>query len=181
MSDSQVHHINNPTGKVKITFSATESFNISQREPWELPSGEIEIPLPDAVPQKPNASNIMVLLIPPLILIISASLIYFLGKQSNLLLVLPMMLMGLVYPMVNLITAGVQKNKYKRALSLRTDNYRALLEEVTQSLNGLSEDQKKILSSEYPDTNDLVLIAERRHKRLLGGEGHLMRISYLFE
>jgi S-DNA-T family DNA segregation ATPase FtsK/SpoIIIE len=166
MSDSQVHHINNPTGKVKITFSATESFNISQREPWELPSGEIEIPLPDAVPQKPNASNIMVLLIPPLILIISASLIYFLGKQSNLLLVLPMMLMGLVYPMVNLITAGVQKNKYKRALSLRTDNYRALLEEVTQSLNGLSEDQKKILSSEYPDTNDLVLIAERRHKRL---------------
>lgn len=166
MNNLQDSQINNPTGKVKITFSATESYSISQREPWELPSGEIEIPLPDAVPQKPNASNILVLLIPPLILIISASLIYFLGKQSNLLLVLPMMLMGLVYPTVNLISAGAQTKKYKKALSLRTEKYRALLEEVSQNLNSHSEEQRKILTSEYPDVNDLMLIAEQRQKRL---------------
>jgi S-DNA-T family DNA segregation ATPase FtsK/SpoIIIE len=143
-------------------------YNIAGREPWALPENDIQIPAPPDLPNPPSSISLLTLLLPPVIMIGGSVLSAVLMKTGQLYVMLPMMLMGLGYPVANLISNKVQQKNYKQKVNERKENYVKTLRAFCSEVEGLIEKQRAVMVSEFPSARETLTIgmAKGENKRL---------------
>lgn len=143
-------------------------YNIAGREPWTLPQNEVQIPDPPELPNAPSPINLLTLLLPPVIMIAGSILSAVLMETGQLYVMLPMMLMGLGYPVANLLSHKSQKKKYQQKLNERKKAYTKTLRESQSRIEGLVEKQRSIMQTEFPPLDQALGIglAAGENKRL---------------
>jgi S-DNA-T family DNA segregation ATPase FtsK/SpoIIIE len=95
----------------------------------------------------------------------------FTGK-NNLIMMLPMMVMGLGFPLAGIISYNVQKKEYAKALIERETAYRRNLEKSRSRLKRLTEEQRSILEKNYPVLEKLKRSAKTQDKLLWARRPH---------
>lgn len=149
-----------------VNISPTRRYTISQREPWVVPDMNLELPGPGQAPVQPPSINLLSTLLPPILMVVGMVLLPLLTGSSSLWAVIPMLLMGLGFPLASLLGLSSQKKKYQQALVDRETTYRNVLEREQQKLNGYLQEQRAVLEREYPSASAVVSIALNRANRL---------------
>lgn len=134
---------------------------ISIREPWQTPDDKVELPSPDVLPQAPSPINLLTTLLPP-VLMMGGMVAVSLFTSAGIVALLPMAVMGLGFPMANLINQTVQQKKYKKALIQREEQYRAELDRQKTAIQAIADEQRKALEQESPGLTKLIKIALAR-------------------
>ena len=143
-------------------------YNIAGREPWSVPEGTIQIPPPPEAPNPPSSVSLLTLLLPPVIMIAGSVISSIVMKQGQLLVMLPMLLMGLGYPAANLISHNIQKKKYQEKVEERKNAYIHQLREFRSRIEGLIEEQRAVMQAEFPPLQQTLAIgtAKGENQRL---------------
>ncbi len=143
-------------------------YNIAGREPWALPEEKIPIPPPPDLPTPPSSVSLLTLLLPPVIMIAGSLISALVMGRANLLVMLPMLLMGFGYPTANLITNKLQKKKYAEAVENRERDYITTLRNLRKTIERTIERQRRIMHEEFPNGQDTLAIgmAAGENKRL---------------
>ncbi|MBN2385609.1 MAG: hypothetical protein JXB85_01215 [Anaerolineales bacterium] len=153
--------------------SARRRFIISQREPWQLPADEIELPAPRPLPGTPPTINWFMTILPGagmlIMMVITLVIGYATGSAALSITSIPMLFMSLIFPLATLGSYFSQKKKYDRSIRAREAEYGKVLRQEEGRLTALVQDQRNILAREYPALEGLVRIAVRdpdRRQRL---------------
>lgn len=145
-------------------------FNIAAREPYHLPDEVVKLPPPPKAPNAPSPVNILTMVIPPAIMIIGSLITFFATRDTGrgMIAILPMMMMGLGYPLANLFGNKSQVKKYKKALIAREEKYHKTLKEYEDHIEDLMVDQRRIMEREFPDMRTTIDIglSKGKNKRL---------------
>lgn len=152
------------SGIAGVSQSATKRFVITPREPWNLPEDPVELPGPGELPGQPPAINLLSTILPPALMLIAAIITIITSK--SFLAAGSMLVMGLGFPVANLIGISTQKKKYQKSLEAREANYRAALENERKKLFFKVQEQRQTLETEYPCLEPLSHIALEHSKRL---------------
>lgn len=160
------------------TIKAPPQFRISEhqrpqrrfipaaRDPWHLPDEKIELPGPAQLPPAPPSLNLITTILPPVILI-GGTLIFSLFTGSmNWLLIGPMLIMSLGFPVANLIGLATQKKAYRKALEIRKYAYRQKLEEAQINIEQLIKKQVNTLQAIYPPIREVLRTGLSRGRAL---------------
>lgn len=137
-------------------------FNAVIRDPWLLPEDQIELPAPGDIPQAPNSTSTLMTILPPAIMIVGGVITGILSQ--NITIAIPMMIMGLGFPLANFLNRNAQNKKYAKAVLDRQTAYHQTLEKGKKHLDELVELQRSTLELEYPNPNQVVQIALARSK-----------------
>lgn len=139
-------------------------YGISIRDPWETPDNQVELPPPGIFPQAPSPINLLTTILPPLLMMVGMIAVSLISRSTGttILAMLPMAIMGLGFPVANLINQSVQQKKYKKDLIERENRYRAELNNQSNLIRELAGEQRKILDQESPGLTKLVKIAMAR-------------------
>ncbi len=133
-------------------------YNIIPREPFKLPDEKLRLPAPPQAPGQPPQINLLMVLLPPVLMMGSM----FLGRYItqlisddpsatlNPLIMLPMALMGLGFPLANLFSTLSLKKKYKKAMAQREVKYKKTLAEVEKEIEQTIALQREIMEQEFP-------------------------------
>ncbi|RPJ27121.1 MAG: hypothetical protein EHM33_09105, partial [Chloroflexi bacterium] len=160
------------------TIRAPHQFRISEhqrpqrrfipaaRDPWHLPDEKIELPGPAQLPPAPGALNLITTILPPVILIGGTLIFSIFAGSINWLLMGPMLIMSLGFPVANMIGLITQKKAYQKALIVRKHAYWDKLEEVQVSIQQLVKNQVKTLQIVYPPAREVVRAALSQAKPL---------------
>mgnify|MGYP001324559090 FL=1 len=148
-----------------LVTNPTNRYVIAQREPWNLPENEIELPGPSQAPGQPPAINLLTTLIPPILMAIGMG-VTVVTKTAKAITIIPMLLMAIGFPAANLIALQGQKKKYNQSLKERESKYRAVLDDQRNQLSALLREQRGTLEREYPAVEDVARIALNHTKRL---------------
>ncbi len=153
------------------TIKAPHQFRISEhqrpqrrfipaaRDPWHLPDEEIELPGPAQLPPAPPALNLITTILPPVILIGGTLIFTIFTKSINWMLIGPMLIMSLGFPVANVIGLITQKKAYQKALEARKYAYWQKLEEIQVKIQQLIKNQVNILQNVYPIAKEVVRMA----------------------
>lgn len=152
-------------GIAGISQSATKRFDVKPREPWNLPEAPVELPGPGELPGQPPSVNLLTSILPPALMLIVA-IITLINNPNNITAAISMLVMGLGFPLANLIGVSAQKKKYQKGLEDREANYHSILENERRKLFFLVQEQRQILETEYPSLEALSNIALEHTKRL---------------
>lgn len=133
-------------------------FNIAGRNPWALPEQEVQLPAPPEAPNTPSSASILTLILPPIIMISGSVISALIMGRANLLVMIPMMMMGLGYPAANLISTNIQKKKYEKAMAERKTAYIKTLREYRSRIEGLIERQREVMQAEFPNLRQTLAI-----------------------
>lgn len=137
-------------------------FNRPPRLQTPLPADVIKIPAPPAIPQKPDKSNWMTVLLPLGAVLLSVVLmVAFMGGSSSsasYLFFLPIMLVSYL---VALFAAKSQKKDYEKKVVEGRAQFRAELRAVEEQLVNQNAAEKALRLKMDPDTSDCILIAQR--------------------
>jgi len=152
------------TKRVPTVFSPKKPFPIALRRPWSLPSIEVKLAPPDPPPTEPANVSWLTLLLPPVLMGIGMGAYALAFRGNNPLLLLPMLLMGLGFPVANIFTHLSERKRYQRALEERRANYLAYLHEERQRIEDLARQQYQISHQEYPDVAQIEEWALPRRK-----------------
>jgi len=137
-------------------------FNAVIRDPWSLPEDQIELPAPGDIPQAPTSTSMLMTILPPAIMIVGGIITGILSQ--NIAIAIPMMIMGLGFPLANVLNRNAQTKKYAKAVLDRQTAYQHTLEKVKRHLDELVDLQRSTLELEYPNPNQVVQIALARSK-----------------
>lgn len=154
-----------PSAAQSLVINPTRRYVIAQREPWDLPESEIELPGPGQAPGQPPVINLLTTLIPPILMAIGMGVTVATGTAKPIT-IIPMLLMAIGFPAANLIALQGQKKKYNQSLKERESKYKAVLDDQRNQLNELLREQRSTLEREYPVVDDVARIAMNRGKRL---------------
>jgi len=141
-------------------------FTPAARDPWHLPDEKFELPGPAQLPPAPAALNLITTILPPAILIGGTLIFSIFTRSINWLLIGPMLIMSLGFPVANLIGLLTQKKAYQKALDARKVAYRQKLEEAQASLQQLLKSQISILQNVYPAAREVIRTALTQGKLL---------------
>lgn len=134
-------------------------FSIALREPRILPNDEIELPSPDIFPPEPPSPKLLTMILPPIVMVGGMVVYTIASGNTNLTLIIPMLLMSLGFPMANLIGQSSDRRKYRRKLELREEDYLNRLAEVKNRVNQLIHRQRSVLDQEYPRLRETMEIS----------------------
>jgi len=137
-------------------------FNTEIRDPWSLPEGQIELPAPSDLPQAPTPTSTLLMILPPAVMIIGGLIAGI--SSGNFAVAIPMMLMGLGFPLANILNQSSQKKKYIKAIQEREEKYQLALDQAKQHINELVAQQRSTLELEYPNPDQVIQIALARSK-----------------
>lgn len=146
-------------------FTARRLFFPEAREPLLLPEQEIEIPPPPQAPPPPPPLNWWTTVLPPLLMAM-AVLAGALVSTQSLIVMLPMLLMSLGFPIANLLGQKAQQRAYQEELRQREEAYRQTLAKVRSQIESLAQQQREALEDTYPTLRRLLRIAEAADKRM---------------
>jgi S-DNA-T family DNA segregation ATPase FtsK/SpoIIIE len=152
------------SGIAGVSQSATKRFVITPREPWNLPEDPVELPGPGELPPPPPSINLLTSILPPALMLVMA--IITIVSSGSFLAAGSMLIMGLGFPMANLIGNSAQKKKYEKSLAQREANYQTALQNERMKLFSLVQQQRQTLEAEYPSLDSLASIAAEHTKRL---------------
>ncbi|HQF46781.1 MAG TPA: FtsK/SpoIIIE domain-containing protein [Anaerolineaceae bacterium] len=155
---------NNTRPSHGIIQNGRKRYVIAIREPWQTPDITVELPSPAAMPSPPASINLLTALLPPLLMVGGMLIFSLVSESRNLTFMLPMLIMGMGFPIANLIGQFSQKKKYKKAIAEREQQYQSVLDEQRNKLREIAAQQRKILEQESPSLHKLIKIA------LAGGE-----------
>ncbi len=143
-------------------------FTPAQRDPLHLPGDKIKLPPPPPTPPPPASINLIVSIVPPLLMLIGTGIAAYFSQQSStgLIIMIPMFLMSLGFPLANILSVRSQKKAYQQALEQREQTYREQLAQVATRLNNLAFAQQATLQDAYPSLRSLKRIARNREKLL---------------
>lgn len=138
----------------------------SQRDPVHLPVEEVELPSPPQSPGPPPAVNLITSVLPPVV-ILGGTLIFSLIQGGiNWMVMGPMLIMSMGFPIANLAGVSFQKKAYKRQLEERKDTYNKQLKGVRNRLDILVTQQRGKLEKAYPNLSELKRIAKEQGRLL---------------
>lgn len=146
-------------------YTARRLFFPAPREPVQLPQRKIEIPVPAQAPPAPPTLNWWTTILPPMLMLIGAIAGALISAQS-LLIMIPMFVMSLGFPIANLFGLHSQRRAYQQQLHHREQAYRQKLAEIRQQLETLARQQRQALDEAYPSLKELHQIAQAADKRL---------------
>lgn len=146
-------------------YTARRLFFPAPREPLQLPRCKVEIPLPPQTPSAPPSLNWWTTILPPALMLMGAVIGALINAQS-LLVMIPMFMMSLGFPVANLLGLHSQRNAYRREVERREQVYRQKLTETRRQLETLSQQQRQALEEAYPPLSTLHQIAQSADKRL---------------
>lgn len=152
--------------KTNSSFSPTKRFSIAQREPWNLPDCEIEVPAPKQVSGPPPTINLLTTLLPPALMAIGMVIVPLVMGTAKGAALIPMALVGIGGPLASLISFNSQKKKYQNNLIERERGYKKTLDQEKAKIQKLCEEQRETLEREYPTLGELERIAADGTKRL---------------
>lgn len=150
---------------VEEAYAARRPFFPAPRAPLLLPRREIEIPPPPQAPSAPPLLNWWTTVLPPLLMLVGAVAGAMLTTQS-LLVMIPMFIMSLGFPIANLLGLRSQRKAYRQQLQRREQAYRQQLGEIRQQLEALAQQQRRALGEAYPPLSTLYQIAQTADKHL---------------
>lgn len=148
--------------------SARRRFIPAQREPLHLPDEKVELPLPPPSPSPPPSINLLTSILPPALMLTGTIIVALLSVQSStgLIVMAPMFLMSLGFPIANILSVNAQKKAYQKALLQREQDYKQKLAEARKHLENLVTRQRAALEETYPSLPELRRIALTRGKLL---------------
>lgn len=134
-------------------------YNVIPREPFKLPDEKMRLPAPPQSPGQPPQVNLLMVLLPPLlmmgIMLISQLLIRRLSTTGATTLpltaMIPMAMMGLGFPLANLISTLSLKKKYKKAMAQREENYKNALLAAEKEIVDTVALQRETMEREFPN------------------------------
>ncbi len=134
-------------------------YNIIPREPFKLPDEKLQLPAPPQAPGQPPQINLLMVLLPPILMMGSMFLGRFITQlisddpsaTLNPLIMLPMVMMGLGFPLANLFSTLSQKKKYKKVMAQREINYKKNLADVEKGIEKTVALQREIMEQEFPN------------------------------
>lgn len=139
---------------------STPLFQRSPRTFPPLPTQEVEIQAPPAMPTRPASSLVLVLLPFGFTLVgLVLSMAFMADNPHYLLVSLPLMAGS---AMVGIITYSNDQNRYKREIQNRQTLYRQHLQKNRQILEGLAEQQRRASQEVHPDPERCLAIAYRQ-------------------
>lgn len=143
-------------------------FHIAGRDPWTLPTDVVQLPSPPEMPSAPSPVNLLTMLLPSVIMITGSLVSALVMDTGRLMVMIPTMLMGLGYPVANLLANKGQKKKYEKSLKERKKAYIGALREYRSQIEGLIEQQRTIMNQEFPNLEQTIAIGMARgeNKRL---------------
>lgn len=140
------------------------------REPYVLPTQEIEIPAPGQTPREPPAFNFLTLLTPLLTTGASLAMRYtmFSSTPQSAWIMYVMMGASAVHPISNIISVFTKRSAYKKAVEEREAAYQEKLESTRKTLENLAHLEFNTLLHAYPTVNTLceIALARGRQSRL---------------
>jgi len=151
-----------------LLYSPKKRFSILPRRPWTLPEVEFQLEPPDPAPSAPASTNWLTLLLPPLLMAGSMGIYALMFRGNNLWMMLPMVLMGLGFPIANIFGNISARKKYEQALEARRQAYLRYLEEERQRIEALARRQYQVFHQEYPDVEHLKewVLTDKKNPRL---------------
>ncbi|BAJ64626.1 MULTISPECIES: FtsK/SpoIIIE domain-containing protein [Anaerolinea] len=158
-----VHQRNSFTTIEQNIFIARKLFFPAPREPVCLPDDRIDIPLPPNAPSPPPALNLWTTLIPPVLMLGGIATSALLNSQNPYVMI-PMVFMGLGFPLANWLGTKAQKQKYVKELKDREKNYQHKLDKIREEIETLALQQRKALEDAYPNLEGLRQIALSANK-----------------
>jgi hypothetical protein len=127
-----------------------------------LPNTEVVIPTPKMPPAPPGELNLLTMAAMP----VGMALVYglmALGGRGNILLALPMMLMGLLVPGCDGIAHHQKQNSYEGELLAWEHKYTERLKKCESELSAFTKTQQAILNEDYPPIDKTVERVMRRN------------------
>jgi DNA segregation ATPase FtsK/SpoIIIE, S-DNA-T family len=134
------------------------------RDPWHLPDEKIELPSPSQLPPSPAAVNLITTVLPPIILIGGTLIFSIITGKVNWMLIGPMLIMSLGFPVANLIGLSTQKRTYQKVLESRRMAYQKRLEEAQVTVRQAIRNQTDTLQAVYPSSREIIRIALSQSK-----------------
>ncbi len=147
---------------------ARRRFTPAQREPLHLPAEKVKLPSPPPAPVPPPSINLLTSILPPALMLIGTLVAALFSGQnpSGLVIMIPMFLMSLGFPVANILSVNGQKRAYRKALAQREETYREQLAQIGTALSNLAFEQQAVLEDAYPPLKTLKKIAQTRGKLL---------------
>src|SRR5512138_1318888 len=140
-----------PTAKAPQQFRISEHqrpqrrFIPAARDPWHLPEEKVELPGPGQLPASPPTINLITTILPPVILLGGTLIFSLFTGTTNWMLIGPMLIMSLGFPVANVIGLITQKKSYQKALETRKHAYWQKLEEAQAQIQQLVKSQVNTL------------------------------------
>jgi S-DNA-T family DNA segregation ATPase FtsK/SpoIIIE len=131
-------------------------FTPAQRDPWHLPEDEIELPPPSPMPPAPASLNLITSVLPPVILVGGTLIFSLITGSINWMLMGPMLIMSMGFPIANIIGLSTQKRAYKKNMIVREQSYRQKLESARAQIAQTAEIQVHTLQQIYPPLAEVV-------------------------
>jgi DNA segregation ATPase FtsK/SpoIIIE, S-DNA-T family len=136
------------------------------RDPWHLPDQKIELPSPSQLPPAPPSLNLVTTILPPVILIGGTLIFSLISGSVNWMLMGPMLIMSLGFPIANVIGLITQKKTYQKALETRRQLYGKKLDESRATIQQAARTQVETLRKVYPPAKEVLRLA-LSHGKLL--------------
>ncbi len=134
----------------------------AMRDPWHLPNQKIEIPAPTPLPPAPAPINLFTTALPPIIMVGGTIIFSLISGTVNWMLVGPMLVMSMGFPIANVLGTISSKKNYKKLIDQRQQAYILKLKEFRGDVAKLIQQQTRILKQAYPSCNDVLRIAQTR-------------------
>lgn len=137
-------------------------FTPAMREPWHLPDQKIELPSPSQLPQAPASINLLTTILLPVVMMGGMVLYSLFAPNVSLWAIVPMMLMSVGFPIVNVIGYFSSRKAHVKALAEREQAYRQKLQESRGQIQQVGQMQSRILQEAYPAASELLRITASR-------------------
>ena len=132
---------------------------IAMRDPWAIAEETIDLPAPGQFPQPPAPVSLLMMILPPIIMIGGTVIVSLFTKQVNFVVIAPMFVMSLGFPLANVIGQQMTMKKYRQQLVLREQSYREKLQQARRVIENKIDQQRKEMEQEYPSLKEAAKIA----------------------
>lgn len=155
-----------PQFKISEHQRPQRRFIPAARDPWHLPDDKIEIPGPSQLPPAPPTLNLLTTILPPVILIGGTLIFSIISGKINWMLIGPMLIMSLGFPVANMIGLVTQKKTYQKNMEARKLAYSKKLAEAQLTIQQVIRNQVDILQKVYPPIRETTRTALTQGKLL---------------
>ena len=152
--------------KTQTQLATRETFNRPPRIWPAFPQGKVTLPVPPEREALPPKQSNLTLVMPLIMMGMMVGIYYLAGQRSpqQMIMLLPMMAFSLMSPLMNMMATS-QKVKQVKQQWKRTDRkYRELLKTLRSQLKEKADEQRQVALLKDPDNTDLeAFIHDRTH------------------